>query len=124
MHKARTRRAHFWRPGPLLLAATLSPVSVFAQGSPQMQPTNSQDAQTIDQTWQRAGAKHDSERNALLAGVHRAANDGPYRADWQSLQKYEVPDWYKDAKFGIFIHWIVYSVPAFGSEWYPRNMYR
>lgn len=52
------------------------------------------------------------------------ANDGPYRADWQSLQKYGVPDWYQDAKFGIFIHWGVYSVPAYGSEWYPRNMYR
>ena len=36
-------------------------------------------------------------------------------------QKYEVPEWYKDAKFGIFIHWGVYSVPAFGNEWYPRN---
>ncbi|MGC2186569.1 MAG: alpha-L-fucosidase, partial [Terriglobales bacterium] len=30
---------------------------------------------------------------------------------------------YKDAKFGIFIHWGLYSVPAFGNEWYPRNMY-
>jgi alpha-L-fucosidase len=34
-----------------------------------------------------------------------------------------VPDWYRDGKFGIFIHWGVYSVPAFGNEWYPRNMY-
>jgi alpha-L-fucosidase len=34
-----------------------------------------------------------------------------------------VPEWYQDAKFGIFIHWGVYSVPAFGNEWYPRNMY-
>ena len=37
---------------------------------------------------------------------------------------YETPNWYKDAKFGIFIHWGVYSVPAFGNEWYPRNMYQ
>jgi alpha-L-fucosidase len=35
-----------------------------------------------------------------------------------------VPAWYQDAKFGIFIHWGVYSVPAFGSEWYPREMYQ
>lgn len=48
---------------------------------------------------------------------------GPYLASWDSLVKYEVPDWYRDAKFGIFIHWGVYSVPAFGNEWYPRNMY-
>lgn len=48
---------------------------------------------------------------------------GPYQASWDSLVKYQVPDWYRDAKFGIFIHWGVYSVPAFDSEWYPRNMY-
>jgi len=47
-----------------------------------------------------------------------------FQANWESLQKYETPDWFRDAKFGIFIHWGVYSVPAFGSEWYPRNMYQ
>ncbi len=39
-------------------------------------------------------------------------------------QNYSIPDWFKDAKFGVFIHWGVYSVPAFGNEWYPRNMYQ
>jgi alpha-L-fucosidase len=48
---------------------------------------------------------------------------GPYSASWDSLEKFKVPKWYEDAKFGIFIHWGVYCVPAFGSEWYPRNMY-
>ncbi len=47
-----------------------------------------------------------------------------YTADWQSLQSYTIPEWFRDAKFGIFIHWGVYSVPEFGSEWYPRNMYQ
>ncbi len=47
-----------------------------------------------------------------------------YQATWESLKKYNTPDWFRDAKFGIFIHWGVYSVPAFGSEWYPREMYR
>lgn len=46
-----------------------------------------------------------------------------YQATWESLKKYETPDWFRDAKFGIFIHWGVYAVPAFGSEWYPRQMY-
>ena len=46
-----------------------------------------------------------------------------FQPTWQSLEKYECPEWFKDAKFGIFIHWGVYSVPAFGSEWYPRSMY-
>lgn len=50
---------------------------------------------------------------------------GPYQATWESLsQVNEAPDWFLDAKFGIYFHWGVYSVPAFGSEWYPRNMYR
>jgi len=47
----------------------------------------------------------------------------PFQANWESLSKYQCPDWFRDAKFGIFIHWGVYSVPAFNSEWYPRNMY-
>jgi alpha-L-fucosidase len=49
---------------------------------------------------------------------------GPFQATWESLRGYRVPSWYEDAKFGIFIHWGVYSVPAFANEWYPRNMYR
>ena len=124
MHRSGKRNVHSWRFWPFLLAGTLLSTPLFAQSTPQTQPTSSQAAQTIDETWQHASAKYDSQRNALLKEVERGAREGPYRADWQSLQKYEVPDWYKDAKFGIFIHWGVYSVPAYGNEWYPRNMYR
>ena len=46
-----------------------------------------------------------------------------FEPKWESLKQYTVPDWYIDAKFGIFIHWGVYAVPAFGNEWYPRRMY-
>jgi alpha-L-fucosidase len=46
-----------------------------------------------------------------------------FEATWDSLKTYTVPDWYIDGKFGIFIHWGVYSVPAFSNEWYARNMY-
>jgi alpha-L-fucosidase len=46
-----------------------------------------------------------------------------FKPSWESLKRYTVPEWYLDAKFGIFIHWGVYSVPAFGNEWYPRHMY-
>jgi alpha-L-fucosidase len=56
--------------------------------------------------------------------IDRVIADGPFRPSWESLETYTVPEWYQDAKFGIFIHWGVYAVPAFGSEWYPRNMYR
>lgn len=47
-----------------------------------------------------------------------------FQPTWESLKNYKVPDWVQDAKFGVFIHWGVYSVPGFGNEWYPRNMYR
>ena len=87
-------------------------------------PTASRDPIEIDQVWQRASAKYDEQRAAILKEVDRKDHDGPFRPDWESLQGYQVPEWYKDAKFGIFIHWGVYSVPAFGNEWYPRNMYR
>ncbi len=89
----------------------------------QAQDSGSQ-AALIDETWKNANHKYDQAREKILAEVGRRANDGPYRADWQSLQKYQEPEWYKDAKFGIFIHWGIYSVPAFGNEWYPRNMYQ
>jgi len=59
----------------------------------------------------------------ILARVDQVIAAGPFSATWESLKAYRVPAWYEDGKFGIFIHWGVYSVPAFGNEWYPRNMY-
>jgi alpha-L-fucosidase len=49
--------------------------------------------------------------------------EGPFEPTWESLLQYRVPDWYLDGQFGIFIHWGPYCVPAFGNEWYPRQMY-
>lgn len=49
--------------------------------------------------------------------------DGKYKDNWQSLSGHKTPDWYYKGKFGIFIHWGIYSVPAYGSEWYARAMY-
>ncbi|NQU87209.1 MAG: alpha-L-fucosidase [Mariniphaga sp.] len=46
-----------------------------------------------------------------------------YEPTWESLAQHnEEPQWFQDAKFGIYFHWGVYSVPAFGSEWYPRSV--
>jgi alpha-L-fucosidase len=78
----------------------------------------------MDLEWQKASAKYDGARAVILNEVDRVSQQGPFRPDWDSLEKYQAPEWYKDAKFGIFIHWGVYAVPAFGSEWYPRDMYR
>lgn len=41
-----------------------------------------------------------------------------YLPTWDSLDKRELPKWYDEGKIGIFIHWGVFSVPAFRSEWF------
>src|SRR5215475_13496764 len=102
--------------GTMLLISS----SILAQTA----PTASEDPVLMDKAWQQGNAKYDGERAKLLQKVDEIDHAGPYRPDWDSLQSYEPPEWYKDAKFGIFIHWGVYSVPAFGNEWYPRNMYK
>jgi alpha-L-fucosidase len=106
--------------GGFLLALLALP---GAQAQSPTAPTASIDPEATDAIWQKASSKYDGERAALLKQVDAADHHGPFRPDWESLQKYEAPEWYKDAKFGIFIHWGVYSVPAFGNEWYPRSMY-
>ena len=58
-----------------------------------------------------------------LQNIDDVIEKGPYKDTWASLSSWLTPKWYQKAKFGIFIHWGVYSVPAFESEWYPRNMY-
>lgn len=54
---------------------------------------------------------------ALFLLYVKPANSQPYTPDWASLDKRPVPQWFSDAKFGIFIHWGVYSVPA----WAPAS---
>ena len=59
----------------------------------------------------------------MMMAIQAGKSQDLYQPNWESLSNYKIPDWFRDAKFGIFIHWGVYSVPSFGSEWYPRNMY-
>ncbi len=59
-----------------------------------------------------------------LKVIDEVIEKGPYKDNWASLVDHKVPDWYRNAKFGIFIHWGAYSVPAYGSEWYARFMYK
>ncbi|HZQ95792.1 MAG TPA: alpha-L-fucosidase [Candidatus Sulfotelmatobacter sp.] len=111
--------ARLWLVSLILLISAPGP----AQTRDANAPTAALSPEEIDQIWQKASAKYDDARSAILRRVDAANATGQFRPDWESLQHYQVPDWYKDAKFGIFIHWGVYSVPAFGSEWYPRLMY-
>ena len=66
---------------------------------------------------------------AIFATVAAAAPDKPYAPEWNSVDSRPTPEWWTDAKFGIFIHWGVYSVPAFASrgeyaEWYWERIGR
>ncbi|WP_233711143.1 alpha-L-fucosidase [Lederbergia citrisecunda] len=63
------------------------------------------------------------DKQEYLKIIDDTIASGRFNADWDSLSQIQVPEWYQKAKFGIFIHWGVYSVPAFKNEWYPRNMY-
>jgi alpha-L-fucosidase len=47
---------------------------------------------------------------------------GPYQATWESLSKREIPEWYRDVKFGIWAHWGPQCQPEQG-DWYAMNMY-
>ena len=66
----------------------------------------------------------------LLAGTTTRADDrsspadvaGPFQPTWESLAAYQCPEWFRDAKLGIWAHWTAQSVPEEG-DWYARKMY-
>ncbi len=59
---------------------------------------------------------------AAAAKTPQAA--GPVEPTWDSVRAtYKVPQWFIDGKFGIFMHWGIYSVPAYHNEWYEKHMY-
>ncbi len=60
-----------------------------------------------------------NEQNQSDAG----SGNGPYEANWKSLARHQTPEWFENAVLGIYFHWGVYSVPAFGC-WGGRNMYQ
>lgn len=61
---------------------------------------------------------------AADAAVATPLPPGPFRADWDSIARnYRAPAWFHDAKFGIFLHWGLYAVPAHHNEWYEKHMY-
>ena len=59
----------------------------------------------------------------MLHKIDAVIAAGPYKNNWASLSQHPAPLWHRQGKFGIFIHWGIYAVPAFGNEWYARNMY-
>ncbi len=61
---------------------------------------------------------------AAVAAIPEKLPAGPVKPTWESLQaNYTAPAWFRDAKFGIFMHWGLYTVPAHGNEWYEQHLY-
>src|SRR5438045_9800259 len=56
------------------------------------------------------------------AGERFPIATGPFAPTWESLAQYQFPDWFRDAKFGIWAHWTAQCVPEQG-DWYARRMY-
>src|SRR4051812_19895640 len=52
----------------------------------------------------------------------RSIASGPFQPTWDSLKQYKAPDWFRDAKFGLWNHWTAQCVPEQG-DWYARRMY-
>lgn len=59
---------------------------------------------------------------AVVALQGCASKAKPFDATWESLQQYQTPEWFRDAKFGIWAHWGPQAVPGQG-DWYARRMY-
>jgi alpha-L-fucosidase len=61
---------------------------------------------------------------AAVAALPGKPPPGPFQPTWDSLKRnYHVPAWFYEAKFGLFMHWGLYSVPAHHNEWYEKHMY-
>ncbi len=71
-----------------------------------------------------ANKNYNALKKKYLAKVDKTIAEGPYKDNWETLTDMTIPDWFMKAKFGIFIHWGLFSVPAHNNEWYSRNMYQ
>jgi alpha-L-fucosidase len=101
-----SRIGSFLKPNRLtfttLLALAVMPLAVSAQSGPQTTP----------------------EIVAAAAAAKTPVAPGPFEANWDSIREnYTVPQWFIDAKFGITMHWGLFSVAAYHNEWYEKYMY-
>jgi len=62
-------------------------------------------------------------RQAVASGLFSGEAEGPFKPHWESLQNYQVPEWYRDAKFGMWAHWGPQCQPEAG-DWYARGIYQ
>ena len=105
-------------PLAVLVAATLSPALAIAQtNNPIADGGNSGGYDMAPETRLEVV-------EAAVAAIPSKLPPGPFQQTWDSLKlNYKVPSWFVGAKFGVFMHWGLYSVPAHHNEWYEKHMY-
>ena len=92
----------------------------FALDDSDTKPLHSSHAQIPNVEWKEAPILSSNGSQSLGEKI----TPGPFAPTWESLETYEVPEWFRDAKFGIFMHWSVNSVAPGGNDgWYGRQMY-
>ena len=64
-----------------------------------------------------------SKKETAVPPSSTAPSAGKYKPVWDSLTQHSDPQWFADAKFGIYFHWGPHSVPAYKTEWYSHYMY-
>ncbi len=69
-----------------------------------------------------ASIPSDRTPSVIVDTAEQPVADGKFEPTWASLKQYEVPEWFRDAKFGIWAHWGPQCEPAMG-DWYARHLY-
>ncbi|MGA2583729.1 MAG: alpha-L-fucosidase [Tepidisphaeraceae bacterium] len=112
----------------MLCAFALKSSALFAQNNPGPEETNTlTNAPTKTVATAPADAWSGKDTPDMVTEALQGLPPmppGPFQATWDSISaNYKDPDWFRDGKFGIMMHWGIYSVPAHASEWYVRYMY-
>ncbi|KAH3762548.1 Alpha-L-fucosidase precursor [Pelomyxa schiedti] len=106
--------------------STSTPTSAAATATPVADASST--SSTTTSSTDNGGVGSPTSTCGTGEGSHSRGHRRTYTADWASLDARPLPKWYADAKFGVFIHWGVYAVPAFavhkrgGAEWYLRKL--
>jgi alpha-L-fucosidase len=96
------------------------------------QPLNNQEAGEAEETEGTTAATRDfgmgppTSRETVAKAFENTPpiHPGRYEPTWESIkQNYQTPRWFRDGKFGIMMHWGLYSVPAYHNEWYEKYIY-
>ncbi|MCD8120602.1 MAG: alpha-L-fucosidase [Lachnospiraceae bacterium] len=116
-----------WKKGTAFLCAILLVLQLMLAGcgGQKAQENETTTADTGSTASAEEGETEDANDASQAGDEENGGTATVLKSDFteDTLNEYEVPEWFRDAKFGIFIHYGVYSVPAYGDEWYGHWMY-